>query len=446
MNILMMTNTFTPHVGGVARSVEAFTVEYRKRGHRVLVVAPEYENMPGSDVDVIRIPSIQNFNGSDFSVVLSTPGYLTEAIKKFEPDIVHAHHPYLIGGTALRLASPFKVPLVFTHHTMYEQYTHYVPGDSEVLKRFVIQLSTRYANLCNQVFAPSESVASVLHKRGVKTRIDVVPTGVHLEKFARGNGPGFRAALDIPEDAFVVGHVGRLAPEKNLEFLAEAVTRFLKKESRAHFLVVGMGPSEKAIRQIFSREGMAARLHTTGALRHPLLASGYRAMDVFAFTSSSETQGMVMAEAMAAGVPVVALDAPGAREVVVNHRNGRLLHSGAIEEFSSALQWVAALSPEPMQQLKQGAENTAEEFSMGRSADKALALYENLLNKEFVNRHIEYSAWITVLQKIKTEWDVIKGLAGAAGAALNIDALKAKINHDLLSRSDSTKGATLDRP
>jgi len=426
MNIIMMTNTFTPHIGGVARSIEAFTDKYRKRGHRVLVVAPEFENMPENEVDVIRIPAIQNFNGSDFSVVLSTPGYLTEAIRDFDPDIIHSHHPYLIGGTALRLAIPHKLPLIFTHHTMYEQYTHYVPGDSEALKRFVIQLSTRYANLCNQVFAPSESVASVLRRRGVVARIDVVPTGVHLEKFDRSSGAGFRAAMDIPKNAFVVGHVGRLAPEKNLEFLAKAVTGFLKTENRAHVLIVGRGPSENTIREIFSREGMADRVHTPGVLKHPLLASAYRAMDVFAFASKSETQGMVLTEAMAAGVPVVALDAPGAREVVVDYRNGRLLHPETIEEFSSALQWVAALSSERMQQFKEAAKNRAEEFSMEHSTDKALTLYKNLLDKEFFGRHKEYSALTTILHEIKTEWDVIKNLAGAAGAALNFDALESK--------------------
>ncbi|MBW2596578.1 MAG: glycosyltransferase [Deltaproteobacteria bacterium] len=426
MNILMMTNTFPPYVGGVARSVEAFTVEYRKRGHRVLVVAPEYENMPENEIDVIRIPAIQRFNGSDFSVILSTPGYLTEAIEEFKPDIVHSHHPFLIGVTAFRMARKYELPLVFTHHTMYEQYTHYVPGDSETLKRFVIKLSTSYSNLCDQVFAPSESVASVLGDRGVFAPIDVVPTGVNLEQFACGNGPGFRAAMDIPQDAIVVGHVGRLAPEKNLEFLAKALVAFFKNESRAHFLVVGGGPSSKTIQQIFFREKMAGRLHIAGVLDHPLLTSAYRAMDVFAFASKSETQGMVLTEAMAAGVPVVALDAPGVREVVVDHRNGRLLYSETVEEFSSALQRVVSLPSQQMQQLKQAAENTAEKFSIGHSADKALTLYKDLLDKEFFDRHKEYSAWTTILHKIKTEWDVIKGLAGAAGAALNIDVLEGK--------------------
>ena len=426
MNILMMTNTFTPHVGGVARSIEAFTAEYRKRGHRVLVIAPEFENMPENEVDVIRIPAIQNFNGSDFSVVLSTPGFLTEAVKEFKPDIVHSHHPYLIGGTALRLAIPHNLPLVFTHHTMYEQYTHYVPGDSEALKRFIIQLSTSYANLCNQVFAPSESVASVLRRRGVVARINIVPTGVHLKEFTQGSGAGFREAMNIPENAFVVGHVGRLAPEKNLEFMAKAIAGFLKTENNAHFLIVGKGPSENRIREIFYREGMADRVHIPGLLKHPLLASSYRAMDVFAFASKSETQGMVLTEAMAAGVPVVALDAPGAREVVVDKRNGRLLHSDTIKEFSSALEWVAALSSEGMRQLKQDAKNRAEEFSMGRSVDTALTLYKNLLDKEFFGRNKGYSAWTTILHEIKTEWDVIKNLAGAAGAAFNFDMLEGK--------------------
>jgi glycosyltransferase involved in cell wall biosynthesis len=420
MNILMMTNTFTPHVGGVARSVEAFTAEYRKRGHRVLVVAPEFENMPENEVDVVRIPAIQHFNGSDFSVVLPVSGFLTSAVYAFKPDIIHSHHPFLVGSTALRMAHIHEVPLVFTHHTMYEQYTHYVPGHSKALKRFVINLSTSYANLSDQVFAPSESVASVLRERGVKAPIDVVPTGVQLDRFARGSGPGFRAAMEIPEDAFVVGHLGRLAPEKNLDFLAKVLAAFLKSERRVHFLVVGRGPSERAIQEIFSGEGVADRLHSIGILDDPLLASAYRAMDVFAFASKSETQGMVLIEAMAAGVPVVALDAPGVREVVEDHHNGRLLHSETLDEFLSALQWVASLGPEHIEQLKEGAEHTAKSFSMERSTDKALALYENLWQNGFIHRHAEYNVWKGLLRLIKTEWDVLKGVVGAAEAAFTV--------------------------
>ncbi|NNC66804.1 MAG: glycosyltransferase, partial [Gammaproteobacteria bacterium] len=195
MNIAMMTNTYSPHVGGVARSIEAFTSEYWQRGHHVLVVAPMFENVSENEQDIIRIPAIQHFNGSDFSVALPVPGLLSSAIQEFEPDVIHSHHPFLIGSTALRIAHTHEIPLVFTHHTKYEEYTHYMPGDSQALKRFVISLSTNYANLCDLIFAPSESIAEMIRERGVETPIAVVPTGVNLSRFENANGLQFRKML-----------------------------------------------------------------------------------------------------------------------------------------------------------------------------------------------------------------------------------------------------------
>jgi 1,2-diacylglycerol 3-alpha-glucosyltransferase len=418
MNIVMLTNTYTPHVGGVARSVEGFTQEYRRRGHKVLVVAPEFENQPQNEVDVVRIPAIQNFNGSDFSVVLPVSGLLTDALDVFQPDILHAHHPYLLGMTALRIARYRELPLVFTHHTLYEQYTHYVPADSPALKRFAIELATRYANLSDLVFAPSESIASLLRERGVQAPIAVVPTGVNVERFAQGDGPRFRAKVDIPADAFVVGHVGRLAPEKNLRFLAEAVAEFLLSDPRVHFLVAGKGPSEAQVREIFAQRGLDARLHVAGTLQFEELADCYHAMDVFAFASMSETQGMVLTEAMAAGVPVVALDAPGARETIEDARNGRLILEQSVAAFVSALQWAAGRSPADMQQLHARARQTAEKFSMPVCATTALALYESLRGHPFALRADVDEQLGSVMRLLKTEWDILEGMLLAAGAAL----------------------------
>jgi glycosyltransferase involved in cell wall biosynthesis len=421
MRIVMMTNTFTPHVGGVARSVEAFTASYRKLGHRVLVVAPEFDNMPGEETDVVRIPAIQNFNGSDFSVVLPAPGFLRSAVEVFRPEIVHSHHPFLIGSTALRLARQLSLPIVFTHHTMYEQYTHYVPGDSETLKRFVINLSTRYANLCDHVFAPSASIASVLRRREVVVPIDVVPTGVSLGLMSRGDGAGFRAVMGISEDAFVVGHVGRLAPEKNLDFLTDAVVAFLKSNPRACFLMVGWGPSKTPLRRAFQRAGLADRLYETGVLSHPILASAYQAMDLFAFASKSETQGMVLTEANAAGVPVVALDAPGVREVVVDGENGRLLEEETVEAFSSAFRWLAEMTPERRIELRRAAKKAAERISLETTAQKALSIYEAMIERGISGSAEDDMVLSGTLNLIKAEWDLLMGLAGAAGAALTSD-------------------------
>jgi 1,2-diacylglycerol 3-alpha-glucosyltransferase len=417
MNIIMVTNTYTPHVGGVARSVAAFSAEYRRRGHRVLIVAPEFAGMPENEVDVVRIPSIQNFNGSDFSVVLPVTGLLTESLDAFQPEIVHAHHPYLLGMTALRIARYRELPLVFTHHTLYEQYTHYVPGDSPTLQRFAIELATHYANLTDQVFAPSESIASLIKERGVQAPIAVIPTGVDVERFARGDGPNLRAKMGIPEEAFVVGHVGRLAPEKNLGFLSEAMVLFLKANKNAYFLVAGEGPSKQEIQDILSRHGLNGRLCLIGVLDHRQLADVYHAMDVFAFASKSETQGMVLTEAMAAAIPVVALDASGVREVVQNETNGRLLNEETPEIFASALKWLTDLPPTKLQALQQGALETAQEFSMPQTAAQAIACYETLAKQAFVERSEEFEQWQGTLHLIEAEWNIVKGVAESAGAA-----------------------------
>lgn len=421
MRILMMTNTFTPHVGGVARSVEAFSQSYRKLGHRVLIVAPEFYNMPSEEVDVVRVPAIQNFNGSDFSVVLPAPGYLHDAVEAFAPDVVHSHHPFLIGSTALRLARQFSLPIVFTHHTMYEQYTHYVPGDSHTLKRFVIKLSTHYANLCDRVFAPSQSIAEVLRRREVVVPIDVVPTGVSLELMAKGSGQGFRAILGIPDDALVIGYVGRLAPEKNLEFLAKAVAAYLATDPKACFLLVGVGPSQPLIRRTFDQAGVTGRLYETGVLPHPILASAYQAMDMFAFASKSETQGMVLTEANAAGVPVVALDAPGVHEIIVDGENGRLLTEQTVEAFSSAFRWLAEMTPAERRRRSHAAKAAAERVSLEKTARKALSIYQHTVESGVSRTAEDDTRLSATLNVIRAEWDLLMSMAGAAGAALTSD-------------------------
>ena len=353
MNILMVTNTFTPHVGGVAKSVAAFTEAYRQLGHRVLVIAPEFENMPDHETDVIRVPAIQNFNGSDFSVHLPIPGYVFASLDEFRPDVVHSHHPFLLGDTALLVAASFDVPLVFTHHTMHEQYTHYVPLDSPQLKKFVIQLSTGYANLSDRVIAPSQSIAKILEGRGVETVIEVVPTGVDVQRMAQGNGSAIRERMKIPPGVQVIGHTGRLAPEKNLQFLAEAVAEFIDSHPKTHFLVVGEGPSKTEMETVFKNAGLVSHLHFTGSLKEQDLIDSYHAMNVFAFASKSETQGMVLVESMAAGVPVVALDAPGARDVITHQKNGWLIEGDDPSAFVSALKQALLLSKEEEEKLQQ---------------------------------------------------------------------------------------------
>jgi len=418
VNILMLTNTYLPHVGGVARSVASFAAEYRRRGHRVLIVAPQFEGQPAEETDVVRIPALQNFNGSDFSVRLPVPGFLTQPLDEFRPDVVHSHHPFLLGDTAVRIAAARQLPLVFTNHTMYEQYTHYVPVESPVFGQFVIDLVVGYTDLCDAVIAPSESVREVLKKRGVVTPMEVIPTGVDAALHAEGDGARVRCELGLPSDAFVVGHVGRLAQEKNLPFLSQALARFLRQHRRAHGLIVGSGPAEETMRQIFRSAGVERRVHWSGARQGQALVDAYHAMNVFAFASRSETQGMVVTEAMAAGVPVVAIDAPGVREVVVDGTNGRLLPSADVRSFAKALGWLAQRPAAEREKLNREALRTGRSFAMPHMADRALALYSSLVGKTVRKKESEDSTWEAAVRLMRSEWDLWANIAQAATAAL----------------------------
>ena len=414
MNILMMTNTYLPHVGGVARSIDRFSRRFRSLGHHVKIVAPEFDGMPEHEPDVIRVPAVRHFNHTDFSVVLPIPRRLESEIQAFKPDVVHSHHPFLVGGTALRVAHSHDLPLVFTHHTRYEDYTHNVPGDSALLKRFVKNLATNYANMCDQVFAPSESVADLLRERGVTTPVDIVPTGVEVDLFAHGDGVEFRRSLGIPADDFVVGHLGRLTAEKNIPFLINAITHFMqtgRRDQQTHCLIIGSGPLKPEIEALFAEAKLSDRLHFAGVLGEAELANAYHAMDVFAFASTTETQGMVLTEAMASGIPVVAVDAPGVREALSDQRNGFLLDSLDVNAFADALQKVADADEVEYDRLVQGARQTASDFSMENTADTALELYAGLRNYNSTRRPEDYSVWTSTLLMIESEWEIMTNTA-----------------------------------
>jgi 1,2-diacylglycerol 3-alpha-glucosyltransferase len=411
MNICMMTNTYLPHVGGVARSVSTFAEEFRRRKHRVLVVAPEFEGkaLPARAAEIVeRVPAIQKFNGSDFSFKLPIVAGLAPRLDAFEADVIHAHHPFLLGDTALRIAATKNAPVIFTHHTRYEDYTHYFPFDSPTLKDIAINLSTHFANLCDGVIAPSESLARLIRRRGVEVPIRVVPTGIDVASFAAGDGARFRQKQKISTKAFVVGHVGRLAPEKNLSYLAEAVAIFVKRTAGSVFLVVGGGPSEENLKEVFTKHGLLDRLILAGKQSGRALADAYNAMDVFAFASFTETQGLVLAEAMAAGLPVVALNASGVREVMRDRLNGYMLEKGAsARRFADHLTKLYT-DPKRLEAFAEEARKTAVLFSRERCADLALDFYNDV--RRLTRRErlmIERSPWGTLLERIGVEWNLL---------------------------------------
>ncbi len=418
MKIACFTNTYLPHVGGVARSVATLEGACRNHGHEVRVVAPEFERAQPA-AHVLRVPAIQNFNGSDFSVQIPMPNIIRDDMEAFQPDIVHSHHPFLLGDAALREARKMHRPIVFTHHTLYERYTHYVPLDSPALKRAVIQLATEYGNLCDHVIAPSASIADLLRERGVVKPIEIIPTGIDTVFFGGGNRERFRSRLGIDLRARVIGHVGRLAREKNLLYLAEAVALRLAEDPAAVLVMVGDGEVGEEAAQMVRHAAGPRRVFTPGKLTGQDLADAYAAMDVFVFASQTETQGLVLAEAMAAGCPVVALDGPGVREITRHGDNGFLLPARApAAHFADALRRLAE-DPALAAHFAAQACQSARPFDTAECIASLLACYDRLVRDYNKPTLPDFLLWDRLLAGIEVEWNLMVEKLSAAAAAVS---------------------------
>lgn len=417
MKIAYFTNTFTPHTGGVAHSSAALAEGMRCRGHQCLVVAPEFPGQPEDEPGVLRIPSLQHFNGTDFSFRLPSGTRISDALHRFQPDLIHCHHPFLLGDAGLRMAHQWDLPLVFTHHTRYENYVHYVLEESDWLERLAVELATEFANLCDLVIAPSGSIARLIQERGVNVPVEVIPTGIDRERFASGDRDRVRRETGCSPETFLLGHVGRLAEEKNLPYLMEAVSRFLKDQPEAAFLLVGEGDCQELLREISEKYGVADRVYWRGKLTGQELVDHYRAMDLFAFSSRSETQGMVLAEAMASGVPVIALDASGVRDIVRDGENGWLLKADTRPEaFARALAKCRDRIAEGKTERETALEETARAFSAERSLERTESVYRALIDAAS-SRERDLDAWARFSHRLEAEWDLAVGRVRAVGAA-----------------------------
>jgi glycosyltransferase involved in cell wall biosynthesis len=278
-------------------------------------------------------------------------------------------------------------------------------------------MATEYCNLCTHVVAPSESIAALLRERGVMTPITAIPTGVDIAFYAGGDRARCLNELGVPADALVVGHVGRLAEEKNLDFLARAVGLYLGEHSRAVFVVVGAGDRADVMRDILLSRADERQVVMAGSRTGRDLADAYAAMDVFVFSSQSETQGIVLAEAMAAATPVVALDGPGVREVV-SKNNGRLLPADATEaEFAAELDELSA-DPDRLRRLGKATQRSIADFSLDRCAERLASLYEQLMHEYGHRPEADPGPWDRLLARMEIEWKLVNEKTAALAAAV----------------------------
>ncbi len=409
MNIAIFTNAYKPIIGGVERSIETFVGDLLDMGHRTYIVTLSVSGAEESEDSICRLPAIKEVGGTEFSAKLPIPSMLKDKLDSFAPEIVHSHHPFMLGDTAVRVARRRGLPIVFTHHTLYERYTYLFARESDALSRIAEAIATEYANLCDTVIAPTFSIKQMTRKRGVTVPIEVIPTGIDSDRYSSGDGRGFRESYSIPPNAFLAGYLGRVVEAKNMDFLSEAVIDFLSSNPDAWYLVVGDGESAEPLEKKFRDAGLRDQLVMAGSLTGSEVADAYAAMDIFPFASKTETQGIVLIEAFSAGVPVIALDAPGSRDIVQEGKNGRVLSEKTPPaEFARQIQ-VASEDEALMSRWSESARNRAKEFDHKLCAGKLSDCYRELVEQHaWAPQSEETQIWQKLQNRFSTEWDLFK--------------------------------------
>ena len=327
MKILMLSDVYFPRVNGVSTSIQTFRCELQRLGHEVWVVVPEYGQPAEEEEGVSLVPSRQVLFDPEDRMMRSGPlDRCLRALNGRGFDLVHVQTPFVAHYAGLRLARRWGVPCVETYHTFFEEYLfHYLPVLPKNVWRAVARLfSRRQCNRLDGLVVPSQAMREVLERYGVCTAMRVIPTGMPLDAFQEGDGKAFRARHGIAADQPTLVFVGRVAFEKNIEFLLEVV-RALKQTSHPDIvlIVAGEGPAEGRLHRLAGELGVRDNLRFVGYLARGIdLASCYQAGDAFVFASRTETQGLVLLEAMSLGVPVVSTAVMGTRDILAAGKGG----------------------------------------------------------------------------------------------------------------------------
>ena len=374
MRVALFTNNYLPFCGGVTVSVETLRVGLEAAGHEAWVFGPRLAGDAGGPARVVRYPSIPAATYPEFALAVPYSRRIARLVATLEFDVFHAHHPFLLGPASRRLAHRLRRPLVFTYHTRYEKYAHYVPLKRPLVEALAVRLSSRFAARADAVIAPSAVIRDELQARGVTTPIAVVPTGVDLSRFRPGDRRAARVALGVPEDDPLLLYVGRLDREKSVDRVLLAFDRVASTLPAARLILVGQGTEAARLERLARALPVADRIRFCGARPHALLAPCYQAADVFVFASETETQGLVLVEAAACGLPAVAVGAPGCEEVVRDGDTG-ILTKGEPAALAEA---VIGLLLDPARRRWMGARARGvalREFDVRFQIERTLAVY-----------------------------------------------------------------------
>jgi 1,2-diacylglycerol 3-alpha-glucosyltransferase len=385
MHIGIVTDTFLPRVNGVMKSIMTFTEQFRASGHQVTIFAPWFpEIQKEQEEGVWRFPSLYLFFNPEDR--LPNP-YASESRKKMRQvadlklDIIHTQTPFALGFMFAKHAKKIGVPTVHTYHTLFEAYMpHYFPIFPRMTdKPLVAWYSRRFCHLHDQIIVPSTSIQEVLEGYKVKTPVRVLPTGTNVEPFANVDGERMRKQLGFSAEDKMLLCMGRVAREKNIPFLFDVLEKIQPDQPTARLVIAGQGPALAGVKAECKKRKLTDKVVFVGLLNRRDWADLYAAADLQLLASVTETQGLVLTEAMAAGTPCVAVGAMGVRDVMAG--GGGLAVSLNVTEFTQAVNRLLTDKTLYQEKLKEAAVQ-AQEWSAENKAQQMIETYEAVIARK----------------------------------------------------------------
>lgn len=389
MRIGIFTDTYPPFINGVSTSIVMLKKALEKQGHTVYIVTVNNENMKykyEEDEKVIRIPGIP-VGIYDYRLTGIYPVKIVNKIRKWHLDVIHSQTEFGVGTFARIIAKQFHIPLVHTYHTMYEDYVHYITKGYFVgtSKKIVEYLTLFYCDkTISELIVPTEKTKELFkEKYKVNRNVYVIPTGIEIEKFYLENNKNLnilekRNSLGIAKDDFVILFVGRIGTEKNIDLLLNGMEKLIKLSKKIKLLIIGDGPDMGYYKEYVYKRKLGKNVIFTGKVPWDSISEYYLIADIFATASVTETQGLTVIEAMAAGLPVVCINDESFTGTIMNNVDGIIFNN--LEEYIEAITKLYQ-DRELLKNLGKKARIDAEKYSSEKFATSVLEVYRTAIKK-----------------------------------------------------------------
>lgn len=375
MRIGMFTEAYHPTMNGVVVSIDTFAAELRARGHEVIVFAPANRHAP-HEAGVVRIPALSLPTNQDYFLITASARRVTKIAQTARLDVIHSHHIFRMGSLALATARTLDIPIVQTYHTLLTEYGHYVPLFQGLVRWYLRWRSRTFLNRVNQVVTPSPSIAALLRSYGVRQPITSIPTGIDLAAFTRPASDAELRRYGIDPGRPFVLFVGRLAAEKNVQLLLNSFLRVHQVLPEVQLVLIGSGPARGQYESWVANNQLSENVAFTGFLPKDVTNRVFGRAAVFGFPSVTDTQGIVIQEAMAAGVPPVAVAKFGPADYIKDGETGLLVPEDE-DQFTRALERVLT-DHRLRDRLGASARQQARAYARATTAAQLESLYQRL--------------------------------------------------------------------